>query len=340
MRIFVGSVQRNTTDIFPLFLANLSLQGVAKVAVVVHNEPLEEYERIAARLRGDMEISLISYESSAFYQGEMATLLARMAQRQNYDLFIPLDGDEFLDANNDLTISENLESAFATPKLKTIRVRVPAYLQSSSIIKFKSDLVSIQNCIYRTHGAVAKPRSVPVGKMIINLNQTGLFRLDEGSHSIQGIAPESIGDNLSIYLRHLPHRDRAQLETRKLDGHGRIQAGFPDGIAIHNRELIAMNETQIDGYWQSKSWSLDENGFAKVAGSPDPLVEDRALADLLMRSLTKYVEAKESRASAQQLEDERMLLALAIEDAGRLALSQNSSLANRLSRRLLRMTKR
>lgn len=332
MRTFVGSIQRNTEDIFPLFLANLANQGIDKCVVVIHNNPLEPYEEISERFRNRIEISLVSYQSEAFYQGTIMTLLARLAKTEGYELFMPLDGDEFIDQVGHSDLKESLVKAFASEKIAALRVPVRSYLQNSSIIKFNSDRTSIEGCRYSYRKSPEHEESNFMGKIVVNLTRATEFRIEEGNHGIQGLQPDSIANERSILIRHLPNRDRIQLETRRLQGQSLEAGKFPQGIGFHNRELIALSELELDEFWKKKSWSQEN--------TPPSLVEDLSLIDLLLTCLTIYEDLPPASRSIAPYSEERKLLSLAIEDAGQLTLLNNINPAKKVIRQILEYIKR
>lgn len=290
-------------DIMPAQIANLVAQGITDFYLINHASEQDAGSALVRLFDGKADIRLLRKDSRPFFQGAMMTLLARLAYQDGFDVFLPLDSDEFVDCDDPGTdLTHELGRWVEEEKSLGLTVPVVDYVQSASVEMFTSG--SLASCIYRCLPNRAQVPGWPVEgprpyfthepeyKAFLNLRaieDADAFAIAEGNHAIlpgpdgRGAVTRTVSPTLVI--RHLPFRSRQGTLRRQEHGARRRLAGWPAGSGWQNQQLAELSPSQLADYWEGSSWTLGATGSPGLTGFPaGALVEDRSMEAILARA--------------------------------------------------------
>jgi hypothetical protein len=228
-------------------------------------------------------------------------LLAKMAQAEGFDVFIPFDSDEFWGADDlDKALSAEIEMWWNRSSSTTLKVIEVDYVMDTSVESFSA--TDLAKAKFRALSHQVDPEKAKVSikggdtyfsrspshKSIIRLrntqgNPTNL-NLNEGNHDAVG--ENAIADfSHSLVIRHLPFRSREATLRRAEQGRRRIAAGFPESIGWQNQMISQMDHDEKNDFWLNNSISEDDFNFQamKLLSSKVRLIPDDSLGKILKK---------------------------------------------------------
>ena len=297
MKVAAGCIFYNSEDIISLTIENLITHGVTDFFLINHASDDNALELIQHKLNGRASIRIINKESKPFLQGRMMSLLAIAAKKEDFNIFIPFDSDEFIDTYDSDNDFKNILLEFSKSQATHNKVPIIDYVQKVTIMDFVEE--SLENVRYRAEVKFNenwhKKEYILSGgtglvsagsfKVIINLDAIdnfGLFQIQEGNHELilgyENFAPI----NERLVIRHLPFRSMNRTKLRAIQGSRRRIAGFSNEIGFQNQQLELKNEAQLSEYWLRNSWE-SKNGKVNLAIPSEfvDIIEDFSLAKRL-----------------------------------------------------------
>jgi hypothetical protein len=281
IRVAAGCTFLNASDVLPTTLANLVRQGITDIYLADHANAVATWPAIQSRLGSTAKLHVIHKDSAPFYQGAMMTIMMHLARRDGADAFLPLDADEFPDADDGAQLLDEIGRWLRNDSTEGLRVPIVNYLQARHVTSFEE-----------AHLADATWRVLPSGrpqdggkpegerrpflerlaraKTIVRLS--GLADPDavwigEGNHEAyrEGLPTTTILSSVStrLVIRHLPVRSRAVLEWRREHARRRSLMGRSD-----NRLTPAEVRPPADLEHEWRACSVPPEG-------PDEAVTDR-----------------------------------------------------------------
>jgi hypothetical protein len=300
-RIVAGCTFHDSWDVLPYTLEHLVGQGITDLWLIDDGSARDRSSALRRAFAGRATLRIVRKRGTAVYRERMQSLLADVARREGFDIFVPFDHDEFLDVTGDaVDVHTELTTWFNAGSGLELLVPVEHYLQHASVHSFGAE--ALEQCRYRVPRGLptlrfdAKP--VPGGgnqlgvheghKAILKLRQMPssetLSIADENHRVMIGreLLAQPAKRSEKLVIRHLPFRSRASLNGRVQDVRRRRLQSLPAASPLRIGLLEDVDEALLDGVWAANSWSEDSEGGTSIPTSPlTSIVEDVRLVALL-----------------------------------------------------------
>ena len=301
VKIAAGCMFYDAWDVLPTTISSLILGGVKDFYLVNHASALDLGSELKNSFKNHARVNVFKKKSIEFNQARIMNLLAKMAQAEGFDVFIPFDSDEFWGTDDlDKALSAEIEMWWNRSSSTTLKVIEVDYVMDTTVESFSAtDLAKVK---FRALSHQVDPEKAKVSikggdtyfsrspshKSIIRLrdtqgNPTNL-NLNEGNHDAVG--ENAIADfSHSLVIRHLPFRSREATLRRAEQGRRRIAAGFPESIGWQNQMISQMDHDEKNDFWLNNSISEDDFNFQamKLLSSKLRLIPDDSLGKILKK---------------------------------------------------------
>lgn len=287
LKVAAGTVFFGSKDILRLAIWNLIAQGIEYFYLIHHDEASDFDKAFVAEFSGRAKIRFANKSTPAFMQGRMVTILAEIARRDGFEVFIPFDSDEFLvNLEGSPTLLEQLESKLIGENELGFEIEVVDHIQAIDAVQFSLDALLTAEYVGVSSGAKLDgvgSINEPLGnflarenvKVIVNLRalpEVGSYFLSEGFHHLVVHGQNArLCKNHSLEIAHLPYRSLETFALRHLDGIRRDAGGFGTRTSPRNLALWAAGEEQLKQRWREITWV--KSGDSAVLADGNPQVE-------------------------------------------------------------------
>jgi hypothetical protein len=290
--IAAGGVFSDSWDVIPIVIGNLILGGVKDFFFILHNSDSDLTVELQELFSDSANIHFLLKPSEPFFQGTMMTFLANWARWEGFDIFIPIDSDEFLlSESSEYKVVDFLKKWYQNEDSLALKVPLMNYVQSKDVYDFNSKTALNSNylAVARSEAMSETKEAVFSGgsivnkgtetKVVVKLTPNSSLEISEGSHYITSGGDLMEGDSQgNLFIAHLPYRSRNSMIVKVRGGQNLIRAQFQEDTGWQNQMLVGFNEDELDEIWSRNSFERGLDGSVRLAKGSDQLEFDERLA--------------------------------------------------------------
>jgi hypothetical protein len=300
-RILGVLIARNEWPLLGISITHALVNHVDELIVVDHASTDETQAGLAALQKcWSNKIQVLHLCEGTFHHEETNLMLKSIYEGRDFDWVYPIDADEFLITQDNLSLRQILAQVPAN--YEAVRYELHNFVSPADFVEQDLDRFS-ELC----EKAVVNPNfKLTHGNFVESIIQGGLnffdvpfdskvmFRLPQeswavaGSHSMLGVGKEAEHKlpPVDTFVAHLPFLTRERLERRAAHGRTLVSSGYPRD---HGWQSQVAHQMQVDGrlneYWKKNSITSTSSD-SKL--SPPKTITDNRLAPVLVAAIAEF----------------------------------------------------
>ena len=301
-RVLGVLIARNEWPLLGLSITHALVNHVDEMIVVDHASTDQTQAGLAAlQKRWGKKIQVLHMCEGVFHHEETNLLLKTMYEKRNFDWVYPIDADEFLITQENLSLKQILLQVPAN--YEVVRYQLHNFVAPANFVE--NDFQRYEELCEK---AVVTPNFVMTHEDFVDsIVQGGLnffevpfpskiiFRLpldlwpESGSHAIIGMDENKefkINEELT-FVAHLPFLTRERLIRRAERGKTLVNSGYPRNRGWQSQVVNYMQaQGRLDEYWKRNSIPIDTSN-AELS-LPKTIKDDR-LAPVLSAAVAEFL---------------------------------------------------
>jgi glycosyltransferase involved in cell wall biosynthesis len=301
-RILGVLIARNEWPLLGISITHAMVNHVDKLIVVDHASTDQTQAGLAAlQKRWGNKIQVLHLCEGTFHHEDTNLMLKSIYEGRDFDWVYPIDADEFLITQDNLSLKQILAQVPAN--YEAVRYELHNFVSPTDFVEQDFERYSelrekaVVNPDFKlTHGDFVE--SVIQGGLNffdVPFDSKVIFRLPQdswaaaGSHSMLGIGKEAEHKlpPVDTFVAHLPFLTRERLERRADQGRAMVKSGYPKN---HGWQSQVVHQMQVDGrldeYWKKNS--INKTSSDSVFSPPKTITENR-LAPVLEAAISELL---------------------------------------------------